>query len=169
MDLSKAFQEHQEYLANYAKKYLKNKEDSEDAVQDTFVKASESMDTFNNNSSVRTWLTTICRNVCLDKLKEGKRQKEVLIQGIGVEADGSSKDELDLASPEQILIAMESGKEMLSLFEKLPERIKTALNYKYAEGLSYKEISVKMGVPVNTVRTWLRRGRTHISHTISPQ
>lgn len=168
MNFDKLYKDNYESIRKVCWSYLKNEEDTADAIQDTFLKASQSLDSFNDHSAVGTWLTSIAKNVCSDKLKARRKEQRLYANT----SDGQelwSDNHQDIASPEAILSAQEDAAEMLSVFDKLNSNTKEAVKLRYIDDLSMKEIAEKMGVPVGTAKTWVHRGRTYILGTVSPQ
>jgi RNA polymerase sigma-70 factor (ECF subfamily) len=168
MDFTKLYKDNYEGVRRVCYSYLKNEEDTADAIQDTFLKASQSLDSFNDHSAIGTWLIKIAKNVCSDKLKARRRDAKVYAGA----SDGKelwSDQYQDVASPEAILEAEDNAAEMLSVFDQLNSNTKQAVTLRYIDDLSMKEIAEKMGVPVGTAKTWVHRGRTHLLGMVSPQ
>lgn len=168
MDFTRLYKDTYEGVRKVCYSYLKNNEDAEDAIQDTFFKASQSLDSFNDYSTVGTWLISIAKNVCSDKLKERNKERKLY----HTTTDGKelwSDNYQDVASPEEVLNAEEDAVSMLDKFDQLNERTKQAITMRYVDDLSMKEIAEKMGVPLGTAKTWVHRGRTHLLSAISPQ
>lgn len=169
MDFDKFYTDNFSTIQATAMSYLKNKEDAFDATQDTFLKAFEHLDTFDGDSAISTWLVSICINVCKDKLRK-KRTEMKTIQ----EADPFKITELledmrqEIATPENILIAEQRGKDISLSFLGLNANVAKALQLRYFDQMAYKDIASEMDVPVGTVRTWLRRGRMSLLPTNSP-
>lgn len=168
MDFTKLYKDNYESVRKVCYSYLKNEEDTADAIQDTFLKASQSLDSFNSDSSIGTWLIKIAKNVCSDKLKA--RRKDSKIYAANTDCKELWSDHYqDVASPEAILEAEDNTAEMLSVFNQLNSNTKQAVTLRYVDDLSMKEIAEKMGVPVGTAKTWVHRGRTHLLGMVSPQ
>ncbi|RKN80247.1 RNA polymerase sigma factor [Ulvibacterium marinum] len=70
------FEQARPQLKAYILRITASVQDSEDIVQDTFIKASEKIDTFRGESSVRTWIFTIASNLAKDNLRAKKRWTE---------------------------------------------------------------------------------------------
>lgn len=168
MDFDTMYKENVGMVRSCAMRHLRNREEAEDATQDTFVKAYQSFDSFNNDSSIGTWLVSICINHCHNLKRKRKRE----VDSIQVEDSDTLQylDDLNKSapSPEELLSADESMDDLVVRFELLPENIKTALKLRYGEQLAYKDIAEQMNVKINTARTWLHRGRTHLLDTLSP-
>ena len=169
MDFNKLYTDHFDMVKRTAKSFLRNEEEALDAVQDTFLKAYESVDTYDKSaSSVSTWLVMICKSICQDKLRKRKRDSKHIVPTTEGNAHLLDSRE-DQSSPELMLEAAEDEASIVSRFETLPDNLRVALNLRFSEELSYKEIAEIMGVPINTAKTWVRRGREQLMQTISPQ
>lgn len=167
MDFDKIYADNYNRLLRTAKSFLHNEEDAQDATQDTYLKAYEHLDSFDGSSSLSTWLTQICINTCKDKLRKKKRETKY-ITPINVDAQYLLDKEEDKTDPMFVLDAAEVEASIYCLFLQMPDNIREALILRLSEGLSYKDIAEKMGIPVNTAKTWVRRGRKQLSHTNSP-
>lgn len=170
MDFNKIYKDYWEQLYSTAVSYLKNREDALDVTQDAFLSAYESLDNYDDSYSLSTWLTQICINKCRDKLRQRKRLNKVLYSENSSEVQAllASRQE-DNTTPEQLLEAEEGGMSLEAVFLQLPANILQAVSLKLLEDKSYKEISETMGVPVNTAKTWVRRGRQQLLQAYSPQ
>lgn len=67
------FEEHRPQLRSYLFRLTAHQEDTEDLLQDTYVRAAEKLDTFQGRSSLKTWLFTIATNLARDYLRSRKR------------------------------------------------------------------------------------------------
>jgi RNA polymerase sigma factor (sigma-70 family) len=140
---------------------LKTRPAAEDAMQDSFVKVWTHAGRYQANGlSPMTWLITIVRNSAIDRLR---RQK----------GDGSDIGELEavLASadpgPERHAIAASDAARLRACFDELPEDRAGAIRGAYLEGRSYAELAETFDTPLNTMRTWLRRGLAALRECMS--
>src|SRR3954447_9450664 len=107
--------------------------DIDELVQDTFVRAFNSLDGFRGESSFRTWLFTIQRRLLLDRRRSEKRRRD---RDQIKEGDAATEyDALDS------VVADETQKRLRAAVEKLSPTQREVFSLRVAEGLSYKEIA----------------------------
>jgi RNA polymerase sigma-70 factor, ECF subfamily len=118
--------------------------DIDELVQDTFVRAFNSIDGFRGESSFRTWLLTIERRLLLDRRRSEKRRPDkVEIQ----EGDASTQfDALDG------MVADEVRKRLTKAVTKLSPTQREVFTLRVAEGMSYKEIADAVGTTEGAAR-----------------
>jgi RNA polymerase sigma-70 factor, ECF subfamily len=120
------------------------KGDVHDVVQDTFVRAFASLDSFRGDSSLRTWLFTIARRLLLDlRRSERRRGEQVEVQ----EHDAATEyDSLDS------VVAEETRKRMHTAVARLSKTQREVFMLRVTEGLSYKEIADVAGTTEGAAR-----------------
>jgi RNA polymerase sigma-70 factor (ECF subfamily) len=154
-DVPAAFAEHGSALLGFAVNALRDRSLAEDCVQETFLRAWRSRDSFDRAlGSERTWLFTIQRRVVLDAFRAQARRPRL------VEHD----EQLDGPAP-----APTDPLERLGIVEglaRLSAEHREAVVAVHLTGLSYQEFSAATGVPVATLRTRvfyaLRALRSHL-------
>lgn len=139
--ISSLYEAHYRMVWNLCYTFLRNVQDVEDAVQDTFLRLINCGKTFSTDEAIRAWLIVTARNVCRDELKRSRRKNLSL-----EEADGKAAP---IPEPDETLSAVRS----------LPEKYKAPIYLFYYEGLSTAEISRLLSRRESTVRSDLRRGR----------
>lgn len=167
MDMTKIYAEHYKNVLGTARSFLRNKEDAEDAAQETFLEATVSMDSYDNTFAISTWLNRICANKCRDMLRRRKLENKSFVKITDYNSHILDSQETE-DSPENLLQAEEDINKIFCCFFELPENIRTAVSLRLSEGLSYKELAAQMDAPLGTVKTWVRRGRTKLLQVISP-
>jgi RNA polymerase sigma-70 factor, ECF subfamily len=112
------------------------REHVEEVVQDTFVRAFASLDDFRGDSSLRTWLFTIARNLVRDRVRSARRMgRQVEIE----EAHAVTEhDALDAA------VADEAEERVLLAVERLSPMQRSVFTLRVGEGLSYREIAAAL-------------------------
>ena len=129
---------------------LHDRAGAEDALQETYMKIWRHAERYaTKGTSPMTWLITIARNTAIDKLRAHRDSED--LNGV-VETLASSGP-----TPEQVAIASGEVGRINHCLEQLEEPRDKAVRGAYLEGLSYAELSEKLSVPLNTIRTWLRR------------
>lgn len=169
MDFTKIYQENYSQMYACALGYMKNREDAEDAVQEAFLNASQALDSFHGDSSISTWLISICRYTCTNILNANRAKKRGGGQVVSSDTDVDWFDQQDLSTPDAIMEAEETEQSIHNQLEGMRPELVEAATLRLVDQLSYKEIAGKMGVPVGTVKSWVSRVRNSIMHTISPQ
>ncbi|MFT6676355.1 MAG: RNA polymerase sigma-70 factor (ECF subfamily) [Sulfitobacter sp.] len=125
---------------------------AEDAMQDTFVKIWNNADRYQTNGlSPMTWLITIARNTSIDRLrKRRKGHQDIDTPGLELAAPGPS--------PEQSAIAASEASQLIDCLDTLEADRAAAVRGAYLDGDTYADLAERFAVPLNTMRTWLRRG-----------
>ena len=120
------------------------REDVQEVVQDTFVRAFASLESFRGDSSLRTWLFTIARRLLLDmRRSERRRGEQVEVQ----EEDASTEyDALDS------VVAEETRKRMHIAVARLSKTQREVFVLRVSEGMSYKEIADAAGTTEGAAR-----------------
>lgn len=109
---------------------------------------------FQGRSSFATYLTVIARRICVHALMR-KQNKPATVPLQSNLADGKKPGHLPDASSESL-------DEIHHLLGKLPPRVREAVRLFYLEGRSYEEISVQLGIPVNSIGPVLARAKTYL-------
>jgi len=129
---------------------LNNRADAEEALQEVFVKIWTKSDRFAvSELSPISWLVAIARNHCIDRIR-ARRMVSVDIDAAYDIADPTPDPETQADASDM------RGRVAACLGELEPERA-GAVRAAYLGGASYAELAERYGVPLNTMRTWLRR------------
>ena len=123
---------HSQALARFAAS-SGEREGIEELVQDTFVRAFASLDSFRNESSLRTWLFTIERRLMLDRRRAERRDR------VTVEIEDS--DSVSEYGPLDTLIAEEVQEKVRRSLDSLSPTQREVFTLRVQQGLSYKEIA----------------------------
>lgn len=136
------------YVWNLCIAFLKNVEDTEDAVQEVFMRLLDSELPFADEGQIRVWLIVTAKNVCRDELRRARR-REVPLDDVQTRA----------APPPEI-------DETLTLVRSLPLRYRTPIYLFYYEGYSTAQIAALLSRKESTVRSDLRRGRKKLKEIL---
>jgi RNA polymerase sigma-70 factor (ECF subfamily) len=139
---------------------IKNKEETEDLVQETFIKAFHSLDTYNDQFAFSTWLYKIAFNNCIDAIRKKKLKTYSLDKPI-VLREGEVQQEIkdESTSPEGDFLFVERKKMIQKSINSLPERYRVVIILRHQEDRSYEEISEILHIPLGTVKARIFRAR----------
>jgi len=139
---------------------IKNREETEDIVQETFIKAFKSLDSYNSKYAFSTWLYKIAYNHSIDTIRKRKMKTFSLDKPIKL-SKGEVKHEIRDESfvPDKELLHRESINNILKQVESLPDKYKQALILRHQEEHSYEEISSILNIPIGTVKARIFRAR----------
>ncbi len=133
--------------------YLKDKGKSEDIAQEVFITCYTKLDSFNMESSLKSWVLTITANKCKDVLKSWAHRNIIFAQSLL----GTFKQQG--SDPDLELIGSEENRELTKNILKLPIKYREVIFLHYFEDLKVQEISEFLSIKENSVKTRLRRAR----------
>ncbi|MFD0989688.1 RNA polymerase sigma factor [Mariniflexile jejuense] len=147
-------------------KRIQNENDAEDITIQTFSKAFDRIETFDENFKFKTWLITISKNIHIDLLRKEKNSISQVISN----DDKSVYQILDESpSPEDELITEQHLAKLLRDIKKLKPHYQEIINLRYFQELSYKEISIQLKEPINNVKVKLLRAKKLLAEIIQEQ
>jgi RNA polymerase sigma-70 factor (ECF subfamily) len=146
-----------------AMRYMRNRADAEDAVQETFMKAYWGLQRFRGDSAFYSWLHRIAVNSAKTALSLRARHS-------GVFSAAGSADELsdtgavlkDMDTPEQLALTDEICGAVNAAIDALGDEQRTAIVLREFEGFTYLQVASAMSCPVGTVRSRVFRAREAI-------
>lgn len=129
---------------------LSNRSEAEDALQEVFIKVWQRAEGYRPDSaSPMTWLITIARNHAIDRVRARKAAHTDIDEALDISDSGMT--------PEQSAVNADEGRRIDECMGQLKPDRAEAVRRAYVEGESYNELAERLSVPLNTVRTWLRR------------
>ncbi len=138
--------------------YVKNEEDAEDLLMDTFARLAVDRPYFDasKGGSFNGWLYAIARNNALMHIRRGK------IQTVALEEEILSDDD----TPESTLLKEERDIKLYQALSALKPEYRRALMLLYIEGLKHEEIAQAMGVSLRKVYNLIERGKKSLKKTL---
>jgi RNA polymerase sigma-70 factor (ECF subfamily) len=148
---------------NLARWLTRNTQDAEDVVQEAYLRAFRFFDGFDGGNS-RTWLLKIVRNTCYTWLQKNRAKQKAASFDENVHTDLTETQD-----PESLLLRKADGQSLDRAVEELPGTFREVLVLLELEGLSYKQISEVLGIPIGTVMSRLARARRRLREYLSVQ
>ena len=159
---SEMYDQYKALVYNVALSYVQNTEDAEEITQDVFIQLFQSIDTFKQQSTLKTWIYRITINKSLDFLKHKKSQKRFFIFGKRSENEYEIQNISSFEHPGILLENKEKSKMLFEVINQLNENQKTAFILSKIDGLSNPEISVIMELSISSVESLLFRAKDNL-------
>jgi len=140
---------------------IRDKNDAEDLTQEAFIKAFNSLQSFNTDYAFSTWLYKIASNNCIDYLRK-RRLKTVSIDAPVQTRDGEVQFELadpHAVRPDKPITAAERTAVLQEAIRNLPEKYRVVIELRHTHELEYADIAERLGLPLGTVKAHLFRAR----------
>lgn len=150
-------------------RYIADWSECQDVAQETFIRAYRALPNFRGDSQFYTWLHRIAVNTAKNHLVASSRRPPTDDVDAGDAEQYDSGTRLrETATPERELLRQEIELTVMRAVEALPEELRTAINLREVEGLSYEEIASRMDCPIGTVRSRIFRAREAIDTELRP-
>ena len=163
-------EKYQRKLARLLSRFIRDPAEVEDVTQEAFIKAYRALPAFRGDSAFYTWLYRIGINTAKNYLMAMGRRAPTSTEVEAEEAEGFEEGEQlrDINTPESVLLTSEIAKTVNATIEQLPEELRTAIQLREIEGMSYEDIAQAMDCPIGTVRSRIFRAREAIAEQLRP-
>jgi len=161
------YETYKDMIYNVCYRMLNNKQDTEDATQDVFVKTFHSVHQFRGNAKLSTWLYQIAVNTSLNYTRRKK-----IVTWLSLDfLEGKDEYFLDDSQtrPDSELEKNESEALVQRAIHSLPSRQRTAVILQRYEGLSYKEIAEVMKTSLSAVESLLHHAKDNLTEKLIAQ
>jgi RNA polymerase sigma factor (sigma-70 family) len=147
-------------------KMVGNKDDADDLTIEAFGKAFKRLDQYTPNFAFSTWLFKIATNNCIDFIRKKKNNTFSIDKPYENDEGGELNFTLrsDFPDPEETMQQKQKINMMHDVVDKLKPRYRQLVEMRYFEELSYEEISLKLELPIGTVKAQLFRARELLLH-----
>ncbi|WP_347372980.1 sigma-70 family RNA polymerase sigma factor [Aequorivita sp. Q41] len=146
-------------------KRVRNEHEAEDITIETFAKAFDKIETFNERYTFPTWLITISKNIQIDRSR--KKNASIFLNTTDTSNEQVQKIADHSPTPEDKLIREQNLAELLRYIKQLKPHYQDVINLRYFQELSYNEISETLKEPLNNVKVRLLRARKLLSEIIT--
>jgi RNA polymerase sigma-70 factor (ECF subfamily) len=142
------------FVYNVAFRITRNSADAEEATQDVFMKIYRNLKGFGFRSAFKTWVYRITVNTAINHYRKSSKEEKGR-----VDYDNVIESLPDNRPATEGIVQSDNQARLNALLERLSPEHKSCLILREIEGLSYQEIAGALNIPVNTVRSRLKRAR----------
>ncbi|WP_349931881.1 RNA polymerase sigma factor (plasmid) [Glutamicibacter mishrai] len=149
-------------LRRYCRSFFENWQDTDDAVQEVWIKAWKNLHTLKANGAFKTWIFRMARNVCLDRVRSAQNRVRV------VDAEEfSGQPAPEHLSPEYLAVQRSEVDMAWGIVAKLPSTLKQAFVLVCLEGMTYEQAAAIANTSESTIRGRVARARKAIIEAVS--
>jgi RNA polymerase sigma-70 factor (ECF subfamily) len=147
----------------------RNREDAEDALQDTFLRAYLALDSFEGRSQFVSWITRIAINSALMTIRKRRSRAEVSFELPSESGEAATSFDIRDTSlnPEQICDQRQRCDFALRAVDKLQPKLRTAVTTWIKQECSMKEVARTLDLSLATVKARLHRARKRLDHSVA--
>jgi len=139
-------------LFRYAYRFLENRDEAQDAVQEVFVKLWNLRDQIGKVNNIEAFAIRVTRNYCLDQIK-AKRT-------VSLDVNDYFRDRIsDTSDPQEELVKADTMRELGRILQRMPEPQRSVIQMRDVEGYSNEEVGEILGLSPGNVRVMLSRAR----------
>ena len=152
---------YKDQLLNFAYRFLGNKEESEDVVQEAFIRIFRKKHAYRNIAKFSTWMYTITGNLAKTELRRKKKRQFFSLSNLGFD-----DKEFDIPDPERDPEEMADVKVKDDMVQRaignLAPKFREVIILRDIQELSYEEISEIAHIPIGTVKSRVNRARLRL-------
>lgn len=163
------FQKFKTPVFNYAYRMTMNRADAEDITADTFLAVFSKKYSYQPEVKFLTWLFTVVRNACIDRIRRRKRNVSLSIWSKDGSADDQGQMDVvdEAALPEEHVHENERARQVQAAINKLPKDQKEALILREYHAMDYQQISQVMNCSLSNVKVLIFRARENLRRELS--
>src|SRR3989337_2110332 len=148
------YREYFEFVANVVLRIVKHTDDAEDVAQEVFMTIYKNLKTLRGESALKTWICRIAINTAINHAKKLSREFRQILE------HGNDKAVAHSPPEDEDAIKNQENKKMIArLLDALNPDQRACIVLRNLEGLSYQEIAENLNIPINTVRSRIKRAR----------
>jgi RNA polymerase sigma-70 factor (ECF subfamily) len=156
---------YKDQLLNYVYRFVGNRNDAEDLVQETFLRVYKNKHYYKEIAKFSTWVYTIAGNLAKTELRRRKRRKIFSVSNfVNDERDFDIPD--TNRNPEKEVDSSMKDDIIQKTIEKLPPKFKEVILLRDVQGFAYEEISQILNIPLGTVKSRVNRGRLKLQEDL---
>ncbi|MBE0644298.1 MAG: sigma-70 family RNA polymerase sigma factor [Bacteroidetes bacterium] len=147
-------------IAHLIMRMVGNQGDVEDLTQEAFIKAFNSLESFNDEFAFSTWLYKIATNNCIDYLRKRKLKTFSIDRPVGGDESSPQYEIPDNThTPDGEILRTQQNIAIQRAIDALPEKYRVVIVMRHQEEKSYEEIAGELDLPLGTVKAHIFRAR----------
>mgnify|MGYP005610553489 CR=1 FL=1 len=152
------FTRYRDALTRLFEQRLGDRDIASDLLQETFIKVYIRLDKYSKGYTFGQWIYAIARNTLVDHLR--RRMDDISID------ERFRSPQATTPTPEESVIINQSRTHFYAALDELSEEYRQVIEMRFLEEYSYEEIAERLGKPLNTIKTQIRRARAAICKII---
>lgn len=166
-EFEQLFRQYRDGLQSFLMRNLRNREDAEDVLMQTFLKAWRNRESFRGVVSEKQWLYGIASRVAIDLYRSRSRRPVERVDDLG-DVEPKALNGEGPRNPADLVLETERRHEIREVVSRLAPDQRQLVELHYFDGYRYDEISALLGIPTTKVRGRLHRIRKLIHHELAP-
>ena len=161
------YEKYEKPLRSRLSSFFRWKADIDDVVTESFQKFFQKIDSFDSSRDILPWLYTIASRTAIDHLDDIRREDEKREGFSKKDVPEDGQQPLTEVNPEDEIISTEEHDRLIGYIAEMDPKYGTIMQKYMIEELEYEEIARREGLPLNTVRTRIRRGKVKLAEMMS--
>ncbi|MCR4439136.1 MAG: RNA polymerase sigma factor [bacterium] len=141
--------------------FLGNRPDAEDVTQEVLLRAWQHFDAI-RKPTLKAWLMRVTHNLCIDSLRRHKAERAVVSDDELGEATKAVPTQEIEHDPHRVAEQQELKDCLEEAIRRLPPRLRSIIIMREWLDMKYEEISAALGIPMNSVKVYIHRGRKQL-------
>ncbi len=169
VNLEELFLQTNQMIYNLGYRFFGNREEAMDFSQEVYMQAIKKKDTFKGLAKTSTWLYSIALNIGLNKMKRKKILQFLPIEHLN-EKTITESQKPDSKRIQTFIQELENKEDQRLIYQELnllDANFRIPLLLYYYEKMSYREISKKLEIKENTLKSYMRRGKMILAHRLT--
>lgn len=158
---------HKGWLYQFIRRYVADRDDAYDVLQDSFVSAWGALSRFDPERPFEAWLRHIALNKCRDRARRGAVRRTALrLFGLG---DAAASQAYTATAADSNARVDQAARRLESAVARLPRNLKEPLVLTMLEGLSHREAGELLGINAKAVETRVYRAKRQLAAMLDPE
>lgn len=153
-------QRYQGSVFNVCYRFMSERQLAEDLTQDTFIRAHQRLESYDDSRPFGPWIRRIAANLCINELNRNKK----LVFSLDEQMD--TPLERITRGPEEAQVARERKRRVREAIIELPPHYRAVIELRHFQELSYKEIARALSIPLSDVKSHLYRARQSLAQRL---